>query len=160
LDQPVRPNPGSPEKVNAAFAGKAISFGSLRSISLTIHAPANSIPTLTRVLLGVKLDGESRFIDASFALAATKASSSVDLLTLSHPAELQVLEQLLMEHRLYYSQQIWLRENAQNIIMQFAPLTLDIAGKRINLVDYLAPVPVTVVGNYLVYRFTFEDDPE
>ncbi|MBI1923139.1 hypothetical protein HYR99_02700, partial [Candidatus Poribacteria bacterium] len=63
-----------------------------------------------------------------------------------------------MENQLYYSQQIWLRENPQTLIMQLAPYTWGIGGKTINLVDHITPVPVQVIGNYLVYKFTYEDD--
>lgn len=153
---------GDPSVVNSALGGKPLSFGRIRRMSLvTSSYNANSIQdSVIHVLLAVKLNGESRFIDASFIMRPSQNYSNDTLFSIDGLQDMQLLEAELMEHQLYYSQQIWLQENPQNLIMQFAPLQLQIGGEQINLVDYITPAPIKVVGNYLVYRFTYEKDGE
>ncbi len=159
-------NPPDPATVNAAFAGKPVSFGRIRRINLRTasnYAPsASNVPQRTiRVLLAVKLNGESRYLDASFFMTGSAAQySGTALFTIDPLEELEVLEEELMAHQLFYSQQIWLRENPQTLIMQFAPITITVGGNTINLIDYITPTPLKVVGNYLVYKFTYEKDAE
>ena len=152
-----------PDPVNAAFGGQPLSFGRIAAIRLktAAYTPSQAAgDRLVRVSLGVRLRGESRFLDASFILQDGVDYASLELLRLSPPAGLESLQSQLMEHQLHYSQRIWLMQNPQSLIMQFAGLQMSIDGKQINLVDYITPIPLQVVGNYLVYRFTYEDDDE
>jgi hypothetical protein len=154
-----------PTTINAAFGGQSVSFGRIRALRLrtAAYAPAasNLAQRVIRLRLAVKLNGESRYLDASFVMSGTAASySGATLFTIDPLPELELLEEELMAHQLFYSQQIWLRENPQTLIMQFAPITITLGGNTINLVDYITPTPLKVVGNYLVYKFTYEKDHE
>ncbi len=156
-----------PDIVNQAFdSGQALSFGRIRAIRIFTN------PTFGRdrssfekryghFELAVKLNGESRWLDCS--IYTDKPGSSYDgdvLLRLRTPDGLAEIGQILMENQLYYSQQIWRRQNPQTLIMQLAPFTLKLGEKTINLIDHITPVPVKIVGNFAVYRFNYEDDSQ
>jgi hypothetical protein len=156
-------NASAPDLIHPALnGGDSLSFGRIRAIRI-VWRPGTSLDTpgerRVRLFLAVKLFGESRWLDCRF-VASSSTPENGDLYTISTPPGIVELGQLLMENQLYYSQQIWRRSNPQTLIMQLAPIGLDVGARTINLVDHIAPIPLKIVGNYVVYRFTFEDDPD
>jgi hypothetical protein len=161
------PDGASPSIVDTAVdGGSPLSFGRIAAISVQMNpayqlAPYPPVPDghLIRLELAVGLGNEARWLDLSFLVDLNVTSyGTVPLYTVSTPPALAQLGALLNENRLYYSQQIWLREDPQTRIMQLAPFQLKVGANWLNLVDYLSPQPLQVVGNYLVYRFTYEND--
>jgi hypothetical protein len=154
-----------PQAINPDLNGGAsLSFGKIKTIKLIMddaYRPNNFEEQVISFDLAVKLSGESRWIPCTFVLIGTAESyHQQPLINITTPPGIVQLSDLLMEHRLYYSQQVWLREHPQALIMQLAPLTFEIGGENINLVDYITPVPLTVVGNYVVYKFAYDKDEE
>lgn len=161
--------------INALLnAGNPLSFGRVVALSAKmdgayVPGPYPPIPLpyptfknehLVSLELAVKLGNDTRWLDCSFLFnSSLGGSDNTPLYTISTPPALAELGALLNENGLYYSQQVWLREDPQSRIMQLAPFQIAVSGgRRINLVDFLSPQPLQVVGNYLVYHFTFEDD--
>lgn len=153
---------------NALNNGDPLSFGRIRGISVVVDPQyqARQFPPfgddyIIKLQLAVGLGNEARWLDCSFMMAAGVGPlGATPLYMVSSPSGLTELGEILNESQLYYSQQIWLREDPQSRIMQLAPFRLTVGRRQhINLVDYLAPEPLQVVGNYLVYRFSYEDDP-
>jgi hypothetical protein len=162
------PDGGSPETVDLSLnSGEPLPISRIRSISALIDTSYKPVPFpfsdghLIRLELAIEKNGQSRWLDCSFVIQdGVGGLVGKELYVLSAPPALAQLGQILNENRLYYSQQVWLREDPQSRIMQLAPYQLDVGGTKINLVDHLSPEPLQVVGNYLVYRFTYEQDKE
>src|SRR5262249_4664696 len=118
---PAQEHDGDPATIHPDFKGRALSFGSIRNVRLRVNTQQliTQGVAAARVLLAVKLNGESRYLDASLVAATPLADyDGASFFSLSHAPELDLLERELMDHQLYYSQQIWLRENPQNMLMQ------------------------------------------
>lgn len=157
----------APSAIDPALnGGEALSFGRILGIAVQFdpaYVPAAYPWTtdghLIRLELGIGLGDDARWLDCSFLVNASIAEVAPDqLYTVKSPPALAELGQALHENGLYYSQQVWLHEDPQARIMQLAPFAVSIGGgQTVNLVDHLSPQPLTVVGNYLVYRFTYED---
>ncbi|MGI5242117.1 hypothetical protein [Dactylosporangium sp. CA-139066] len=146
--------------------GSPLSFGRIARIGLKIHPDymAGQQPQehFIHFELAVRLGSDARWLDCGFLIDSSAADlAGSPLITVTAPSGLAELGAVLNEDRLYYSRQIWLREDPQTRIMQLAPFRLDVGGgTTINLVDHLSPQPLEVVGNYLVYRFTYEQNHE
>src|SRR4051794_8314157 len=144
-----------------------LSFGGIRRVNVEVdpaYAPTPNVliasEYFVRLELAVARDGDSQWLDCSFLMDTPDTSLDRPIYTVSAPADLTQIGAVLNQNKLYYSQQIWLREDPQARIMQLAPFQLTLDDKVVNLVDHLPPQPLQVVGNYLVYRFTYEDDAE
>jgi hypothetical protein len=157
-----------PKTVNNGLNSGALSFGRIRGISVMVDTqqyiprqfPPNSDDYLVKLELAVELGNEARWLDCSFMIDPSGgAIAGKPVYTVSSPSGLTELGEILNESKLYYSQQIWMREDPQSRIMQLAPFRIAVSNNRyVNLVDYLPPEPLQVVGNYLVYRYTYEND--
>lgn len=136
-----------------------LSFGSIDRIWIELDsARADERPNMERIAdfgLGVKLRGEPMRLDCSFHVAS---GQPVQVLELESPVGVAELGRRLQEERLHYSQQIWRRQDPQIMLMKLAPYTLKLGSETINLVDHISPVPVQYVGNFAVYRFSYERD--
>lgn len=153
-----------PDTVSPAFENQqALSFGAIRSVRLFTRANfgGNAATLQDRFVpfkLAVKLNGESHWLDCSFFIEQQGAFYNDRIfLEIDNPEGFEELGQILMENQLYYSQQIWQRQNPQTLIMQLAPFTIQLDGVSINLVDHITPVPIKMVGNYAVYKFSYEN---
>jgi len=62
----------------------------------------------------------------------------------------------LLENALYYSQAIWMDTNPGTLAMQLSDYQFN--GKR--LIEYIDPSPLSTAGNFLVFRWKDEGDPE
>ena len=147
--------------------GEPVSFGGIRRIWVELEPaytpqpfPPASSDYFVRLELAVARDEEARWLDCSFLIDSSDTLLDLPTYTVSTPASLTQLGAVLNQNKLYYSQQIWLREDPQARIMQLAPFQLKFGDSVVNLVDHLPPQPLQVVGNYLVYRFTYEEDEE
>ena len=147
--------------------GEPVSFGGIRRIWVELEPaytpqpfPPASSDYFVRLELAVARDEEARWLDCSFLIDSSDTVLDLPTYTVSTPASLTQLGAVLNQNKLYYSQQIWLREDPQARIMQLAPFQLKFGDSVVNLVDHLPPQPLQVVGNYLVYRFTYEEDEE
>ncbi|MBD3334362.1 MAG: hypothetical protein GF355_02500 [Candidatus Eisenbacteria bacterium] len=153
-----------PDTVHPALnGGESLSFGKIRRF--IIHAnpgfspnPAQPNHWIVPLELAVKLNGESRWMNCGFIIDPDRSYNGRPVIEISGPPGPDELADALMEDQLHYSQAIWRRENPQTLIMQLAPYLLDVGSRTIKLVDHIAPVPLKFVGNYVVYRFTFEED--
>lgn len=164
VNQPAG-NSTSADQINTAFDnGKSLSFGRIHGIRVFTHPAfggtgASLSDRKGRFELAVKLNGESRWLDCSFYITGQGAAYNGKLVfEVETPSGLLELGQRLMDNQLYYSQQIWARQNPQTLIMQLAPFTFQMGPESINLVDYITPVPLKIVGNYAVYKFTYDKD--
>jgi hypothetical protein len=144
-----------------------VSLGGIRRLWVEVDpqfSPSTVTPTpneyYVRLELAVALDDKAQWLDCSFLIDSTETSLDRPIYTVNTPANLTQLGAVLNQNALYYSQQIWLREDPQARIMQLAPFQLTLGGAPVNLVDHLQPQPLQVVGNYLVYRFTYEEDDD
>ena len=160
-----------PTVVSSALINGPLSFGRIVSISMIVDQTYDPAPYpfiaeghLISLEFAVGRGADAHWLDASFIVldkGAISILSNEPIYTFSSPPALAELGHLLNENGLYYSQQVWLREDPQARLMQLAPYRIAVdEGKTVNLVDYLAPEPLQVVGNYLVYRFTYEDAEE
>ncbi|MFC7529171.1 hypothetical protein [Actinoplanes sp. GCM10030250] len=145
--------------------GSPLSFGRIAQLSLKIDPNYTPGPLAPEHFIGlelaVRLGSDTRWLNCGFLIGDSVGDLAGPLLGVTAPAALAGLGAILNEDRLYYSRQIWLHEDPQARIMQLAPFQLDVGGgTTINLVDHLSPQPLEVVGNYLVYRFTYEQDQE
>ena len=166
VDNPATGADGS-DKVNDAFdGGRPLSFGTIIGIRIYTDASfgatgsGGTLAQRKRLFeLAVMLNGESRWFDCSFYVKRNGTGyNEKRVFEIKTPDGLAQLGQVLTENRLYYSQQIWRRQNPQTMIMQLAQFKMTLGSKTINLVDHINPVPVKFVGNFAVYKFSYEED--
>jgi len=135
----------------------------VRSIEVEIDERQDNLPSdFKRFKLMLKLLFANRtfWFDASF-VHSEGFSGSISVFNVRTPVDLEELGDLLTAHQLYYSQRAWLHADTQALIMQLAPYSVRLTNNdNIHVVDYIDPRPITVAGNYLVFRFTFDQDPE
>jgi hypothetical protein len=75
------------------------------------------------------------------------------LLETSLPTENAELADLLNEESIYYSQAIWQNLSAEEVALLLEPY--EFRDKR--LIEYIDPQPLTTYGNYLVFRYNFDE---
>ena len=112
---------------------------------------------MIRLWLLLALRAQFIWLDIGFVASRNQA---IDITVLQNtlPVDLVDLTARLMAAQLHYSQSIWLRADRQSPLMQLAPYVLDMGGTTIRVVEWMDPAPVTVAGNYLAFRFTYEAD--
>src|SRR4051794_1806313 len=111
--------------------GEPLSFGGIRRVWVEVdpaYTPAPFPPAsgdyFVRLELGVVRDEQARWLDCSFLIDSSDTILDRPIYTVSTPASLTQLGAVLNQNKLYYSQQIWLREDPQARIMQLAPFQL------------------------------------
>jgi hypothetical protein len=75
------------------------------------------------------------------------------LLETTLPTENAELADLLNEESIYYSQAIWQNLSAEEVALLLEPY--EFRDKR--LIEYIDPQPLTTYGNYLVFRYNFDE---
>lgn len=123
-------------------------------VSLLSHVDLRRTGEVARgtVYLYFRLNGEEFFI--AFEADWGKATPTIRLLTLKQPQMAAEAGSVLNRDRLYYSQAVWNSLDEQTVALLLAGYTY--RGRR--LVECVDPQPVSVYGNYLVLRYTHEDD--
>jgi hypothetical protein len=91
-----------------------------------------------------------------FDCVLPKARSRTTLLLIQSPVAVGSVVPHLQANALYYSQQIWLNADSHLIVMLLAPFRF----KGKSVIDYIDPVPVTVLGNMLGFVWDDEADAE
>lgn len=155
-------SPGDISESKPAFAS-AMPLDIIKSIRVTLEPGPDTRPSEYGIFglhLLLERRGAMHWFDAGF-VASRGYTGELSVLHLHSPVNIEELSDLLMANQLHYSQQIWLRADRQALLMQLAPFKYDFGGgAMVRIVDYIDPVPVTVAGNYLAFRFTYEDDAE
>ena len=133
--------------------GDALSFGGIRRVWVEVDPaytpgpfPPASGDYFVRLELGVVRDEQARWLDCSFLIDSSDTVLDRPIYTVSTPASLTQLGAVLNQNKLYYSQQIWLREDPQARIMQLAPFQFTLGDTVVNLVDHLPPQPLRSSG--------------
>ncbi len=92
-------------------------------------------------------------VEASFVLAA---GVPTDVLTFTGGGVLQRLIDHLQENRMHYSQAVWMSLDPATVLLLLAGFSY----RGLPLAGRIDPQPVTVAGNYLVFRRHINPDPE
>jgi hypothetical protein len=91
-----------------------------------------------------------------FDCVLPKGQSRSTLLRIHTPIAVSSVVPHLQQNALYYSQQIWLNADSHLIVMLLASFRF----RDKSLIDYIDPVPVTVLGNMLGFVWHDEEDNE
>jgi hypothetical protein len=134
--------------------GAPIPFSKMREIRLDYTQDDNK-PHALPLDLTFRLSG-NRTLALPFDCVLLKGKSSSSLLRIQSPIAVGSVVPHLQENALYYSQQIWLNADSHLIVMLLAPFRF--RGKSV--IDYIDPVPVTVLGNMLGFVWHDEKDAE
>jgi len=103
-----------------------------------------------------KSDTKRRGFRVRFDLDAFRPGlHTLEIIEAKPRVENRQLSELLEEESLYYSQAVWLSLKQHEIAMLLANRSYN--NKRI--IEYIDPLPLTVYGNYLVFRYNFGTDP-
>ncbi|MBD3336847.1 MAG: hypothetical protein GF355_15145, partial [Candidatus Eisenbacteria bacterium] len=141
--------------------GSAIPIDRVKTIVATLDGTKGSAPSDLRIFdlqLLLRLRGRHHWLHTGF-VASRAIQDDLTILHFHPPVDLEEIYDHLMANQLYYSQQIWLRADQQSLIMQLAGYKYDLPdGTPLPVTDYIDPTPVTVAGNYLAFRFTYEED--
>lgn len=150
----------SPSGLHAKLAG-SIPLDQIKAIRVTLDQNEANRPSeygIFQFHLLLEHRGRQHWFDASF-VASKGYTGELFVLQMHLPVDMEELGDRLMQDQLYYSQQIWLKADRQTLMMQLAPYEYQFeGGGPIRVVDYIDPVPVTVAGNYLAFRFTYDAD--
>ena len=149
-------------QVNAGLGTAGFTIEQLDSLSVSVSAQAGANPSdysIQRLWLQIQQPGRSFWLDLSFVVSRAHAADLI-VLRAHPPVDVNEVADRLMADQLYYSQAIWMRADRQSLIMQLTPYVYEIDGQTIRVVEWLDPVPVTVAGNYVAFRFTYEADKD
>lgn len=157
LGQPGEMN--NNEKLNPSLSN-ALPIQAISGVDVEVEAKEDALHSDFKIFkLHLKLSRASKvfWMDASFVYSEA-FRGPISVLNIHSPIDQEELADLLMQHQLYYSQQVWLRADPQTLIMQLAPYAVTLDKQKLHIVDYIHPRPVTVAGNYVAFRFTYEED--
>lgn len=134
--------------------GAPVLLSQLREIRLEYLQDDNE-PYALPITLTFRLSG-NRTAALPFDCVLLQGRSRSTLLRIQTPSTVGSVVPHLQENALYYSQQIWLNADSHLIVMLLA--SFQFRGKSV--IDYIDPVPVTVLGNMLGFVWHDEDDEE
>jgi hypothetical protein len=141
--------------------GTALPIDRIRSIRVSIEAAKDTNPSDLDVVpffVLAELRGRALWLDFSFVTSRAQPAE-ITVLQLHPPVDVSEIANRLMAAQLYYSQRIWMRAERQALLMQLSRYVYDFGGgQSVRVVEYIDPVPVTVAGNYVAFRFTYETD--
>lgn len=150
----------SPTPVVHSQLGTGLPLDRLRSLHVALDAAPNTNPSdldIVRLYVLVQLRDRQVWLDFSFVASRAQASELM-VLQAHPPVDVSDIANRLMAAQLHYSQSIWMRADRQSLIMQLTPYECDVSGTKLRVVEWIDPVPVTVAGNYVAFRFTYEAD--
>jgi hypothetical protein len=154
------------EMTEGSTAGRlaaAIAIRQIQSIVVQFQPPQNANPSDYDVIdihLLLERGARQHWVDLGF-VASIGSSTRVTLLNLHPSVDMQDVAEQLMEEQLYYSQRVWLGADRQSLLLQLSPYVYDFPnGDTVRIVDFIDPAPVSVAGNYVAFRFTYEADAE
>jgi hypothetical protein len=138
-----------------------VAIDTINALSVRLRPADEAAPSdydIVRLHVLLERRNRSQWVDLSF-VASLASAGDLTIANLHPPVDVNDIEARLMENQLHYSQKIWLYADRQTLLMQLAAFdyTFD-DGTTIRLIDFIDPTPVSVAGNYLAFRFTYEAD--